>query len=131
MSLLRHGQSFSYVPCLFSSLFFAHERKKEKKREKREKGQEQASKDKTKEAKRNRPIRIPREGCSFFLTRASLYFALEIHGHLGRTGIKDDTRPITWPRRSPVGRERLGRRADPWGKKRKVERKEYVPVNIP
>lgn len=61
-----------------------------------------------------------------FLTRASLYFALEIHGHLGRTGIKDDTRPITWPRRSPVGRERLGNRADPWdegvGKKRKEER---------
>lgn len=77
-----------------------------------------------------------------FLTRASLYFALEIHGHLGRTGIKDDTRPITWSRRSPVGRERLGNRADPWdegvGKKRKEERgnwadcggngiEEYVP----
>lgn len=91
--------------------------KKEERKREREKLGGKGS-DHLNSKRRNRDVR--------FLTRASLYFALEIHGHLGRTGIKDDTRPITWPRRSPVGRERLGNRADPWdegvGKKRKEER---------
>lgn len=108
MSLLRHGQSFSRASS-------PHEKRREKERERKA---QRKRIDHLNSKRGNRDVR--------FLTKASLYFALEIHGHLGRTGIKDDTRPITWPRRSPVGRERLGNRADPWdegvGKKRKEER---------
>lgn len=118
------------MPCSYAFFLYAHEKKKRKKKkafpQRKKTGSEQASKDKTKE-----PAHLnSKRGNVRFLTRAFLYFALEIHGHLGRTGIKDDTRAITWPRRSPVGRERLGSlpRTDPRdernGKKRKGDRDE-------
>lgn len=92
--------TFTTRPIILACLFSARKKKREREREK-------SSEEK------DRPFEFQERDVRF-LTRASLYFALEIHGHLGRTGIKDDTRPITWPRRSPVGRERLGNRADPW-----------------
>lgn len=109
--------TFTTRPIILACLFSARKKKREREREK-------SSEEK------DRPFEFQEreQGCSFFNESLPLF-----RSRNSRTPRADrnqdrnhDTRPITWPRRSPVGRERLGNRADPWdegvGKKRKEER---------